>query len=497
MEVLSKNPANKKATATVELDQLDNEPTFPQLEPILVLHDNHDGYVTFSVKSDDDFRNQVAIRADELRNYFPQFLTDLAKDSLVSINAGYTLARDGVTSAQDLQTKPIGRPKHNSRTLKYLCANYVDLDYYKIPGLEAGDVIGAVIKLQDHGLLPPASIITRSGRGVWLLWLLRDAKDPEKFQGAYPDKIELYARIQRAIVQRLANLGADGAGTDAVRHIRIPGSLHTSSERPVTWWPQYDQGGKGYVYSLAELAQFFGLKERSVNPRVRELFADHQQRKQKNLSKRAGWIALNQRRWRDFETLRAIRGGGFEDGCRGMAALVYAWIVNRNGVLQPAAEGMVADMALHCHPPLSAGRCRDAIKTAFRKGKDAIRKMTDQGIADKLGITPAEVAAGGLGFPPASKFQDQSQQPAKLKPESRGAAPKARRDHILKVIESEGRVLPSREMAEILKRIGFSGNHVTVAIDYKELGLKTERIKQKQAAAERREKQGRIFPAAA
>ena len=37
-----------------------------------------------------------------------------------------------------------------------------------------GKAIGAVIDAQDQGLIPPASVITRSGRGIWLLWLLQD-----------------------------------------------------------------------------------------------------------------------------------------------------------------------------------------------------------------------------------------------------------------------------------------------------------------------------------
>ena len=41
-------------------------------------------------------------------------------------------------------------------------------------------------------------------------------------------------------------------------------------------------------------------------------------------------VALNARRLRDFNTLRALRGG-FSEGCRNNAAKIYAWLLRANG----------------------------------------------------------------------------------------------------------------------------------------------------------------------
>ncbi len=160
----------------------DSESTVPQLAPIRALHRHKDGFITFSARSDDDFRNVIGIKCDELETYFPRFIEQLSKDSFVSINADYRLAKFGRTP-DGARTKAFGRPKHSTDDLKYLCACYVDIDYYRI-NADFGTVLGQVVSYQDAGVIPPASIIVRSGRGMWLLWFLHDPKQPEQAERA-------------------------------------------------------------------------------------------------------------------------------------------------------------------------------------------------------------------------------------------------------------------------------------------------------------------------
>jgi hypothetical protein len=190
-----------------------NEPeqNSPLLWPILELHRHNDGYVVFSSKSGDDLVDRCAVRADELQTYFPQFRDQLAKNSFVGINADWRLARG---------KGPRGFPAHHTGNLRYLCACYVDLDYYRM-GLDFGTAFGTVIDYQDQGKIPPASIIVRSGRGLWLLWLVHDPSNPGQAQRAFAEKIDLYLRIERAIVDRLCDLGSDAAARCAVRRVRI------------------------------------------------------------------------------------------------------------------------------------------------------------------------------------------------------------------------------------------------------------------------------------
>ena len=459
------------------------ECTVPQLAPIRALHRHKDGFITFSARSDDDFRNVIGIRCDELETYFPQFIEQLSKDSFVSINADYRLAKCG-RIPNGARTKAFGRPKHSTDDLKYLCACYVDIDYYRI-NADFGTVLGQVVSYPDAGVIPPASIIVRSGRGMWLLWFLRDPKQPEQAERAWWEKVVLYAKIQRAIGERLSTLGADLQARDAARHIRVPGSLHTGSEKYVGWWIQ-GVGSSVPTYELAELAQFFGVQVRPLNPQVRRVFDEAG--KEKNRSKRKGWEALNARRLRDFVNLMAMRGGGFNMGCRNRAAMLYAWLLRCNGWTRSDAAHEVTMMSADCHPRLTASECRDAAKTGFGR---TLRKVADQSIANWLTVTPEE-SAQLEKIPAASKFGIPKQITAKP---ARGTAQQERHIAIREIVrELKDKVPPCREMVELLGRRGINAGHVTISQDYKRLELKTERTRQREGKIDAEQRQ-KPFPA--
>lgn len=141
------------------------------------------------------------------------------------------------------------------------------MDYYRLSS-NFGEALGKVLTMQERGELPKASIIVKSGRGMWLLYLLHDHRDPSRAPGAFPEKLERYYALQRAIIGRLTPLGADPTAIDPARHIRVPGSFHTGGEEAVEWWIQ-GQGVAAYSYSLEELCQLFGVREANRHPRER------------------------------------------------------------------------------------------------------------------------------------------------------------------------------------------------------------------------------------
>src|ERR1022692_2169377 len=136
--------------------------------PILRLHRHSDGYIAFAAERDgEDFRPVISIRASELETWFPAFREQLLRDSYVGINADWRLRSYGSDGPA------YGYPLHRSDQLRYINACYVDIDLHKL-GLDVGAVIGRVINLQDSGQLPHASMIVRSGLGIWLLWMVHD-----------------------------------------------------------------------------------------------------------------------------------------------------------------------------------------------------------------------------------------------------------------------------------------------------------------------------------
>lgn len=446
----------------------------PAIAPILALHRHDDGYIAFAVARDagEDFRPLISIRRDELARYFPEFREELLKDAYVSINAGWRTRRHGSDGAA------CGYPLHRTDRLRYLCAAYADLDYYRL-GLDFGQALGQIVTMQETGYLPRASMIVKSGRGMWLLYLLHDHRDPTRAPGAFPEKLEQYFALQRAIIDRLAPLGADAGARDAGRHIRVPGSLHTGAEDSVKWWIQ-GEGPRAYSYSLSELCQLFGVEAPQWH--VRERAAIEEPEKEKH---RRGWVALNRRRMREFSLLRTMRGG-FSKGCRNNAAMIYAWLLRTNGVPRREATVEVNRMGAECHPPLPLSACRDAVKTGFGR---RMTRMLDQTISDRLNLAPSE-AAMLEGLPPATRFKPKDPAPpAPMPSEIQARRIMARREKITRIIAELGAVPALRDMGRQLIDAGFSGNHQTVSKDYLALGIKSDRTREARAELKSRQLQ--------
>jgi len=229
---------------------------YPRTRGIESLH-RHDGYILFAVKSSDGILTHLAsIRRSQLDSLFPLFRERLEKDSYVAINASWR-----ETSSLN-RSKLALRKYHSADTLKYLCACYADIDYYN-KGRTFNQAFFEVLEAEKEGRIPPASMVIGSGRGMWLLWLLRDQTNPDQaHNGAWCDNplnhALLYSEIQREIWRRLAPIGADPQGTDAVRLVRMEGSFHTGAEKYVRWWIQ-GQGDGGFTYTLKDLADFFDI----------------------------------------------------------------------------------------------------------------------------------------------------------------------------------------------------------------------------------------------
>ncbi len=427
---------------------------------IRTLHRHSDGYVSFASISDDEFRLKVAIKASQLDTVFPEFLNSLLKDSFVSINASWRLAH---FSCNKLSS---GYPRHATDTLRYLCACYSDVDFYKVGVPDFATFFGILIDYQDRGIIPPASLIVRSGRGAWLLWLLRDPKQTDMATTAHKKKLDLYLRVQEAIHERLSVLGSDAA--DAARYLRVPGSLHSSSERIVQWWQQGQDSGQ-ILYTLEELALAIEVPLQRPVRRIIDALNDRDGRQP---NKRRGWEALNRRRLREVETLRTIRRG-FRLGHRNRAALLFAWLLKRNGVPRMKVEDELALLAAECQPKLTPAECRCVMKSAFKQGKGALTRIGDKKISNWLEVTLDE-AQFLERLQPASRFMsipadefDKNETKSKIEPA------KSRRSRICELVQELGHLPSSRKLAAMLSAEGHSVSHVQVSFDCRHLGLES------------------------
>ena len=322
--------------------------------------------------------------------------------------------------------------------------------------------------MQDAGQIPPASIIVRSGRGLWLVWLLHDPETgfPPK---AFRNKQRLWIDLERAINHRFRHLGADHAVTDLVRLARVPGSIHSSTEQRVKYWIQKNSFGKDYTYTLEELADRFDVR-RHVQKHVPAEHALHRTVESES-TKANGPRASMAYRYLDFIDLWELRGG-FKQGVRNNAALIYAFLLYVRRVPYDDAIVEVERLGAGCHPRLSVTECRNAVLSAYKRrprtdwgpGRNCQPfRMSKQTMADRLDVTPDE-ADRLRKLPPASRFQAAGPKSTRAR-----FGKKDRLALVLEVIADYGSVPSLRKIAELLYRRGVSVSPSTVKSYLQEL----------------------------
>jgi hypothetical protein len=392
----------------------------PSMEPIIRIHQGPDGYVHFGRKLDEDvWENLPTIAIAKLEAMFPQFAQELMRDSFFGIN---TLWRPG-----------------NDR-LTRINACWVDLDLHGRGEMRTiGTVVGGVIDMVQNDKLPRPSLMVHSGRGVWFLWLL--VGDDGRRPAAYPEKILLQEAINRELQRRLSG---DASACDSHRMIRVPGSSNSKAE-PGNEVVEYrflcdlDARGRGTEYRLEDLAENLGLNPSGRPPRQ----LTH-----------VGWRALWTYRFQDFQRLREMRGG-FREGCRNHAALIYGTIMQHLGIPATSIRNALLLLASECKPPLTDAEVRSVLKGI---GKAPYRKFLDSKLADYLRITPEEAEHLPRWAKPKT-ITEVDTMDATLSTNDRV---EYRRNIIRDIHKKHGCVLSYRQLARLMGERGIHVSHVQV-----------------------------------
>ncbi len=429
------------------------EPTAPYLRPILEIHRGPDGFVTFHRKPGEELENLGSVPIAELETIFPEIIAELERDSYFSINSFYRAGRNG-------NCLPVLKPAFRKADgARYLNACFVDIDFHDQSGpFDFGYQFGQVITLQEKRIIPPASLVMRSGRGLWLFWLLVSPQNPLMPSQAFPEQVLAFNAIEHELIRRT---NADSKARDVARITRVPGSINTKAGETlrVMYWTQRDANGRAYVYTLESLADFLGVEL----PRLRPTRQAAEPRPKASERALRGWSALWKQRFDDFETLRRMRSG-FSDGCRNHAAYIYGVILRGNGLNDAAIRQAVTILGRECHPPLS----EEAIKGAIHQSGQSRRQIKDSTIAGDLKVTSEEARI--LPRWAESKILhridpvDMNLRPAQRK--------QFRYDAIAEIVRSlDGRLPSGRKMAELLQQRGIQTSHVQVLTDYQRLQL--------------------------
>jgi len=478
------NPANIDDETTPALD----------VESILAIHRDPGGYIGFVRKPDPTaqprldrhgkpytWENLFSICADDLRSVFPSLAHWLTLDAYMTVHAYHRAAPypNKLTGLPDVWRKE----KH----LRSLTACYADIDC----GRPESDEPGAALTwrqaqhqaehLADTGVIPQPSIMARSGRGVYLFWLLRDERDPDKLPHAWPEKIELYKSCNRALNERLRAhaLPADPAAIDAARVLRVPGSIHRKALARVRYVIQLDDHGRGFVYTLPELAAALDLQalDGDLPDQTRRLARPAQYRKVRTPGaaplRSHGAQALNALRAQDLLTLQAHRGGFLKRGMkypdgstspgRRFTLTLYANFLHGSKLDQAASIEAVRCMAANMRPPYpdEPGDQTPQALVEEEYSTGSRLRWKNEKLCALLGVSPALAMELDLRtIRPRGVALDADQ----ARPHQADVI-QARRDFVRQYVEAHG-VPTARRLARVLHARGFIGaNHQTANQD--------------------------------
>ena len=217
---------SKINTAQLELF---NESALPEA---VTLHADRPGFFSLLIKPSGLTPRQSSYRVDVL----PQVLAALDPD---------------IDSYMSQAT--FFRPNRRLVNLWHLPLCFVDLDTYGTK-YSAKDPEGLSLavrqRMTDEGI-PPPSLVVHSGRGLYLKWLLKSPLP----QAALPR----WNAVQRELVSRLVDFGADPKARDASRVLRLVATCNTKQPDPelrkvrVLWVEE--AGGEPLLHDFERLAE--------------------------------------------------------------------------------------------------------------------------------------------------------------------------------------------------------------------------------------------------
>jgi len=440
----------------------------PDYRPIHLLHRGNDGFISFHRKSGDGFENLFSMKANELQGYFPQLLPTLDEDAYFSVNAMFRANKGSAVASKEYGIR-LPQAHRDGESLRWLTSCFADIDCHKL-GIDVAAAVAAVIRAQDAGKIPPASMLTRSGRGLWVWWILHDDKNPNSPVRAYDDRVRLWCNVQRAITDLFAAVGADAGSRDSARITRVPGSVNSKAGVRVDYWLQAGKDGKPFAYTLPQLATAFNVQLPERNAAVMTVAKLLSEKGRKG--QRGRWLVAR----KNFENLWERRGK-FSEGTRNNAVFVYATIL-RSQLLD---EGDVWEACHRLFEDLEQGREKYTLKDlaeAMKGGKGYGRRgrfggIRNQTISDLLEVTPDE-SSFLRNWPPAKRFQTATTDTET--PNLSMAEQRVRRQKVLQsILAKHGSVPPQRDLVAMLAAEGISTVPRTVAKDLDALGIERPR----------------------
>jgi hypothetical protein len=486
------------------IERGDRETPALDISVILYTHRDPDGWVSFVRKlekprigkdgKERQFENVGAIRTGELPELLPGIFDEfLTVDGYFTIHGFWRGApwNNALTGLPDAWRK--------EKYLSRLNACYADIDCGRTENDEPGATLTSLeaqyrVELLAHdGILPQPSMIAHSGRGLYTLWLLRDERNPAIPPKAWEEFIQPYKEINRAIIERLRahELPADIGAHDAARVLRLPGSVHRKAGKRVAFNIRFDENGRGFFYTLREMAAFFGVlttradlppvtRAAAIPPGPRRMIKKHGSAParahgpQRLGALRASDLILIERKRNGFlEKGKAYPDGTLSYGRRRTLG-IFASCLRASGA-NPAATGeALRAMAGNMRPPYPSKPddppIEEIVRSVFEAGR--LPLLRTDFLCKNLGVTPEL----------ARELNLQSIRPQDVAREADRARPlqseliKKRLEIAREFLEKSGWHTTARKLAKYYSLLNIPGaNPQTANMDLNAIGYNTAR----------------------
>jgi hypothetical protein len=434
--------------------------------------DGQSSVVFAAAAGNDGPRDFCAVPVHRLDNLLPGMLEFLATNGYWTLN-GFIPPRhpraakglpDGALHPYRVRT---------SRNAVALNAAFVDVD-----GCDAQAGFVALRDAVARGLVPMPTVIVESGRGLWVLFLLRDEDDASRPTPANELTRFSYELTQCALQARLRDVmpgTVDSAVKDVARLTRVPGSVNTKAAVRVRYWLHASRP----TYTLRGLAAAVGVRESTLVREISDTFTPWPTR-----TKATPDVGRDQRtasgrfragntfgarggrvRWsiplENFERLRALRRG-FRAGHRANAAFALAVLLRRLRRDEEEIVRRVAQLAAECSPPLAIREQTHAIASS-RKYQSTSGRQRNAWFAQLLDISREEAE-----FLPSWPSADGARRRPDQQRRSRQNVV-ARRATIRAIVRTLGFIPTQATMREQLAASGFETSAWVIANDYRAL----------------------------
>jgi hypothetical protein len=447
---------------------------------IEMIHSGKDSFIPFMRKNPDtgEMENLFSLPREGLRTYFPDMFKWLAEDAYMGINSTYSPAPwlNRTTGLPDA-ARGEGLLPGKKCWLRYLNAVYADLDVGRPDDSQAfkrtpwAKALAVAEVMMNEGKLPQASLYANSGRGLYLLWLLRDPEDPNKPQRAWREKILLYKEIEKALGRKLKRLAFDQNAVDSSRVLKVPGTTDTRTGRRVGYWFRIDDNGMPWHYTLEGLAEALqvGSHEKELPPggfttpffEIRpgaDVRTVSEKGKGSCPNRLAGSLARNMARVRDLLKIEKLYNG-FPQGKRRRSLILLGECLKLSGANEADIRSMLESAAKRCVPPYPSDKADtpvDAIFKNVKRGPSTLARSGNAALCRYYDIDREAAIDGEL----------ESIMPADLKAELR-AAEKAQAAQeratakaeeltaVKRLWERSGHGFGYRQLAEALTASGF------------------------------------------